>query len=253
MAIAYDTFSASTRTATTDPYTFTHTPVGVPRGALLFACNITSSAAPYTSAVTYGGVTMTSLGITAQDTAGEPGSVTGWFLGSGLPTGGQTVSIDLTSATTDDIQFYCATFTAAADTYVVVTGNQSNDQANPNTNMGVGGVNAIAVGAIYSGLAAPTSLTINANMTAITSVDHGNNVTRFDRQTTPSTADFSWSYVAASDDVAMVVASIAEVAASVPRAPGIDSGFGHFCKAWQAARRWRHGASGILIPETVWA
>lgn len=38
-------------------------------------------------------------------------------------------------------------------------------------------------------------------------------------------------------------------ATRVQRSPGVDSGFGHFCKAHQAVRRWRHGAHGILVPE----
>lgn len=41
--------------------------------------------------------------------------------------------------------------------------------------------------------------------------------------------------------------------ARVPRSPGVDSGFGHFCKAHQAIRRWRHGAHGILVPDVGWA
>lgn len=44
------------------------------------------------------------------------------------------------------------------------------------------------------------------------------------------------------------------VTTRVPRSPGVDSGFGHFCKAWQATRRWRHGANGILVPDGLaWA
>lgn len=40
--------------------------------------------------------------------------------------------------------------------------------------------------------------------------------------------------------------------ARVPRSPGVDSGFGHFCKAHQAIRRWRHGEYGILVPDVAW-
>ena len=38
--------------------------------------------------------------------------------------------------------------------------------------------------------------------------------------------------------------------ARVPRSPGVDSGFGHLCRAWQPARRWWHDF-GIFAPDPV--
>ncbi len=38
-------------------------------------------------------------------------------------------------------------------------------------------------------------------------------------------------------------------AVRVPRSPGVDSGNAHLAKAWQAARRWRHSAGGIFVPD----
>jgi len=40
---------------------------------------------------------------------------------------------------------------------------------------------------------------------------------------------------------------------AVPRSPGIDSGNAHFCKAWQAVRKWKHGSHGIMVPDIMFA
>lgn len=40
-------------------------------------------------------------------------------------------------------------------------------------------------------------------------------------------------------------------ATNVPRNPGIDSGFGVLCKAWQATRKWKYGRSGIVVPDGI--
>lgn len=55
------------------------------------------------------------------------------------------------------------------------------------------------------------------------------------------------------DTWVQVAETVTEAPSSrVPRSPGVDSGFGHLCKAWQATRRWRHGQHGILVPDITW-
>ncbi len=201
-AIAFDAATESVRTGTTDPHTFNHTPVGTPRGVVVSAIHGTS-ATDHVSTVTYGGVSMQRI-VRATDTVTEPGAAELWFLGSGVPTGTQTVSADLTSATTDDIEFVCITFTSSGDTYVIDSDSVSADQANPSVTLQYQGRTAIAVGALYGGGAAPSSFTPNGNCTEVASEDLGAFYAFVLRQTTPGTADFAIGGTSSSDDVAFV-------------------------------------------------
>lgn len=60
--------------------------------------------------------------------------------------------------------------------------------------------------------------------------------------------------ISASDDWAAITFAVRPATSvRVPRSPGVDSGNAHFAKAWQAARRWKHGSHGILLPDTIFA
>jgi hypothetical protein len=93
LTVAFDQFTTSIRTATTDPWTFNHTPVGTPRAVVLAIINYTDDADELAASPTYGGVTMTPI-IAGTDAAGEPTRTALYFLGSNIPTGQQQVSID---------------------------------------------------------------------------------------------------------------------------------------------------------------
>jgi hypothetical protein len=76
---------------------FTHTPVGTPKGVLVYAIE-NAAASTITAEITgctYGGIAMTQVANSpAQNTAAtEDGLVYGFFLGSGIPTGIQTVTV----------------------------------------------------------------------------------------------------------------------------------------------------------------
>lgn len=211
MTVAFDAQTTSIRTATTDPYTFNHTGAATIRGVAVLVLNGTA-ATDEVNTITYGGVTLTEIQQNT-DTTTEPGNAQLWFVGKGLGAvgGTQTVSVDFTSATATDHQITVVTFTGSTDLEVIARGGITNDVANPSVTLSYQGRTAITIGGIYSGAAAPTNLTINGNMTAMGSNDMGNFVTRSDRQTTPGSSDFTYSYTASTDDVAMVVAAISEV------------------------------------------
>src|SRR5574338_311067 len=137
MAVAFDAATESVRIDTSDPYTFTHTPVGTPRGVIVTAVHGVTNVSQINS-ITYGGVELVT-GLETADTTTEPGRAYLYFLGSGIPTGTQTVSIDLTSATTTDIQFTCVTLTANADTAMIDSDQASENQANPSVTLQYGG------------------------------------------------------------------------------------------------------------------
>jgi hypothetical protein len=148
----------------------------------------------------------------AADTVTEPGAAELWFLGSGIPTGAQTVSVDLASATTDDIEFVCISLTTndGGAVEVVSIGTPiTTDQANPSLTLASKGKVALAIAALYGGGAAPSSFTPNANCVEVASEDLGAFYGFVLRQTTPSNADFAIGGTASSDDVAYVAANFA--------------------------------------------
>lgn len=96
MAIAFDAASEShtgtTGSASQASFSWTHTPVGTPKGVLVFT--FVNANADDATAVTYGGVSLTAVsGGRAVDTAGEPGDCKAWLLCSSVPTGAQTVTV----------------------------------------------------------------------------------------------------------------------------------------------------------------
>jgi hypothetical protein len=214
MPVAWVGSTESVRTATTDPYTFSHTVGATARGLVLAMIHGTSSTdhAPATAVVTVGGKAMGKV-ISAADTAGEPGRVDLWFLGHDLPAAGaQTVSIDLTSATTDDIEFVMCELTGDRDLMVKDIKTTVVNAANPSVTLAYGGKTCITIGAFYSGLNSLASITRNGNMSAVQSEAFagGTFVGTVDRQTTPGTSDFVFSYTAATEDVALAAIAICE-------------------------------------------
>lgn len=195
----------SVRTGTTDPHTFNVTPQGLPCGIVVTGIHGTS-ATDHMSTVTYGGVSLSRV-VTAQDTATEPGRADIWWLGDGIPTGTQTVSIDLTSATTDDFQFCCYVLYANGNMDVIASGIQENDVANPSIALSYRGRMGIGFGALYGGGAAPSSFTPNGSTTALETEDLGAFYAYTMVQTTPGTSDYTVGGTAVSDDVAFAAAA----------------------------------------------
>lgn len=210
MAVAFDAVTESIRTATTDPYTFTHTPVGTPRGIVVFVIHGVQ-VIPHVTGVTYGGVYMQHRTF-AGDSVTEPGNVTSWWLGANIPTGAQTVSVDLSSGTGDDIAVYCFSITAATDTEVVDSGAVNENAANPSVTLRAFGRTCIAFAGLYGGGSDGSVFTENANCTTRGDHDFGNFYAEVMSQTTPSTSDFAIGGTAVSDDVAFAALNMSEVA-----------------------------------------
>jgi hypothetical protein len=224
MAIAYDAASELARTGTSDPMEWTHTPSGIPRAIVVAFVHGTSST-DHVTTVTYGGVSMSEV-VRGTDTVTEPGAAELWFLGSGIPTGAQTVSADLSSGTTDDIHGVAISLTANGDTEVLDSDSDLADQANPSVTLSYGGRTCISIGALYGGGAAPSSFTPNGNCTTVHDHDLGAFYSEVIRQTTPGTADFAIGGTSLSDDVAFVACCVSEKQFSALRQTiinGLDS------------------------------
>jgi len=216
MTVAHDAHTKSaTWTTTPDPFTFDHTPSGTPRGVIVeITVNADAGADKIDGVVSYGSVAMARVATGfASDTAGEPGSAYIYYLGSGIPTGIQPVSINYNPSPGGTKQAVCITVTAAADTTEATSNKISGDAANPQIALDSGADSALRYFVINSGLPNVTDLTLVASMSTVDSTDHGARVTRFDRQTTAASGSVTVGYTSASDDVAMIAIALKEVAA----------------------------------------
>lgn len=207
MTVTFDAVTENIQAA--DPQDFTHTPVGTPRAAAVFIAHNTIST-DIVVGVTYGGTSMTRV-VSHVDTAGEPGRSYAYFLGSSIPTGAQTVSIDRTQ-NTQSVVAYAVTWTAAGDTEVIDSdGISGGDPANPQVTLSYGGREAVSAGIIHSGINLPANLTELGDQTRMGDHDYGNQIVVCSRLTTAQTADDTFGWTAAAEDVAFSAIAIAEV------------------------------------------
>lgn len=116
MTVAYDTKSAVT---TAGNMSWTHTPVGTPKGVLVLIVQNIGITNEVTS-VTYGGtaLTQTTDSPLYVDAGAEDGTVYAYFLGASVPTGAQTVAVNV-NGTASAKTACCITLTAATSTLVV--------------------------------------------------------------------------------------------------------------------------------------
>jgi hypothetical protein len=228
MAIAFDATSESS-TGTTGvsgvaTYSWTHTPVGTPRGVVVFTINMDSPTG-ITSGVTYGGVALTqSTNGFASDTATETGRCTIWFLGSGIPTGAQTIVVSRTN-NANVTYAVAATVTAATTTTElyepgIVTDNEDGTLAERGVDDGSPGTNSLRFGGGMSGLASVPSA--GASSTVMNGLDIGNQVAQTVRETTAGQGVRNVGMSSAtSDDRAMVYFAVREPPPPPPVVPVI--------------------------------
>lgn len=172
MAVSYvsHALSATWDNGSASPHTFSFTPSGTPKGILIFTVAAATSIDRFPTAPSYGGVAMSFVsGGYAVDTAGEPGQVKASFLGSGIPSGMQTVSIphDLTTAATKValvIELSASGDTAIVGTPVLLQNDGTLSEQNVNT----GSDTALRFAAAWSGLTAQPSVGANSTNLAFT-------------------------------------------------------------------------------------
>lgn len=217
MAVAYDAYSnkGEFTAGGGSPATWTHTPVGTPRGIIVFAQQIGTSSDFINGTVSYGGVALTRVPTNgfAQDTAAETASIYAYFLGASIPTGAQTVSISHDTGIFGTKHAICVSVTASADTTVVVSGKLENDAANPTVTLDSGGTTALKLFNLYSGKDAIANITNTAGMTRILAEKYSADVVCrvYGYRTTPGSGSETVVQTATSDDVAMIGLAISEV------------------------------------------
>ncbi len=209
-SIAYDATGSGTGTST---LSWTHTPRGTTKGVIVMVAQTTAST-DRISGVTYGGVAMTRVQF-AQDAAGEPGCSYLYFLGSGIPTGAQTVSCTV-SAGTEAKKGSSLGLIASGDTRVVTSGKVEGDTADPTLTLATPATfEGICAGTLYSGQNAPSGITEGAGYVGFGSNDFGSQSAKsqFGQK---EGANVAFNMTSTIEDVAMVAAAIEVVPADVP-------------------------------------
>lgn len=205
--IAFD--AASEGTGTTS-LTWTHTPVGTPKGVVVY-CAANTSATDVFSGATYGGTAMTQVNSASEAT--EAGFIEAYFLGASIPTGAQTVVCTISSGSTDKhgaavsvtVSSGANTQTAGADS---CTGSSAG-AANPSCTIGsITGASYGFVG-LHSGQNAPSGVTAGTGETERHDHDYGTQTTSVQSQTAQqSSGDSVRDATATSEDYALVGVAI---------------------------------------------
>ena len=190
MTIAYDAIAS--KAATSGSTTWTHTPVGTPRGITVFIHQIADQTDVVTS-VTYGGVAMTRLVRIGNAGIAFASSEYAYFLGSGIPTGAQTVSVTHSSA--KNCSYESISYTASLDTTAVDYETLSADGAAPRgTNLSLGGLTCHVSLGYSTEHYALTQYAPLAGWTVRRETDHGDNCTGCETYDTVGTADVTWGH-----------------------------------------------------------
>lgn len=214
--VAFDAFSIASSTTN---ISYTHTPVGTPRGVLVMCVGTAADTDEFTSA-TYGGTSMSEVSGSPNVLAGaahEGGDITVFFLGSSVPTGPQTTSVTVSGAGVKT----CATIslTGSANTEVVDSDGTINSVVldNPSVTLSLGSRVSFAVVAVFSGLNNLTNITPLTGWTDRFEEDFGSDVAGWYTYNTIGSTDVTAGWTQAGNDALMIAVAVSEV---VPAAGG---------------------------------
>jgi hypothetical protein len=205
--------SASETTGTGSTVAHNHVPASAPDGVWVFIGHGTLSTDLITG-VTYGGVAMTPRVRTEFDSTTEPGRVYSYFLGTGIPTGTQSVSVSKSNATTLIHVVCCSVVAGGNDTEIVDEGGANGDAgnaANPSVALTYSGRSCMSFVGHYNAANAPGSLAEFTGQTLVHDHDHGNFCTKVSRRTNVENTDQTLGHTTVSNSYAIVAIAIAEV------------------------------------------
>jgi len=216
MAVAHDAATLiGTGTGTIEG---THTPSGTPRGVVVAI--VQDGSAEEVTAVTYGGVALTKQVFKGQATA-EAGSAQFWFLGSGVPTGAQTVKVTVSGSNTRAVT--CMTLTGSEDLAVAATGSTAAESAtNPSVSLETGNLETVAYGATFSGEQA-SGVGVGAGLTQLTEGQLTTVSTTYNtlRRTENPTANTTVSWTYSNDEAASVGIAVKEASKEPEKLPEV--------------------------------
>lgn len=219
MAVAHD-FASESHTGSVGSiseaqFSWSHNPVGTPRGVLVFVVNLVSDG-DNVSSVTYDGAAVPFVeNSIATDISGEAGLCAAYFLGSGVPTTDPATVVVNRANTANELWAVAITVTAAADTATtgIVKLEGDGTLAEQNVDDGSPGTNSMRYAAGFSGLASfpPTG----ASSTALHDFDTGQQTAAAVRETTAGQGSRPVGFSSGTtDDRAFVHLAIKEAAAA---------------------------------------
>lgn len=210
MAIAYDAESVSSEDTST--LSWTHTPSGTPRAIIVMIAQ-TFTVTDEVSSVTYGGSGMTREAL-ASKSSGEAGASYIYSLLTSVPTGAQTVEVNVSGA---DPKIACAvSMTASDDGEIEDTDTLTSDSLDPHSLTLANGasVETYCMGVDMTGRGVPAGLAPLTNYTDINENDFGGGTSSMIRRTSNATGGdetIGWDLNAADDCIAAVI-SVTEAA-----------------------------------------
>jgi hypothetical protein len=217
VALAFDASSQSSQG--TGDLSWTHTPVGTPRAALVLIAQNVGTGDEIATGVTYGAVAMTRVpthGFLSGLAGTEDGACYAYFLGSGIPTGAQTIAVDVDATGSVKIA-KLFTWTADGDCEIVDSDVLDAVQADPQLTLQTGaGVETVVGAIVHSGQNAGGNLTAVSGFTDDSSGaawDFGTQVAEVVRSTSPhSGGDITTGWTATSEEAHMIAVAIKEAA-----------------------------------------
>jgi hypothetical protein len=196
------------------------------------------------TSITYGGVAMGEVnGSPVLHLTGELGSAHGFFLGSSVPQGTQTVSVTRTG--TSSLKVHVFTATGSADTVVSDTDTLNSDSlANPALSLVTpSGVSTFVAATLFSGQDDPLNVTPDAAYTQVNEFDYGTKVGNTVRRTAIATGGLvTCQWTAAAEDAVAIGVAIQEVQ---PAAGGLIVGPIPIVGSTSGG-----GTSGLLVPSS---
>lgn len=171
MAVAFD--AATVIAQTTGELTTTHTPAGTPKGAIVWVVQDAGASDEVTGA-TYGGSAMTEMtGSPFLSNEVTPRAVYGYFKGSSLASGAQTVTISVNGTASPKFAVV-ETLTATGNTEIVDTDATIDASVtNPAVTLSLGGVACYCSLAFWAAASGVGGITPFANWTGTTEQDFG--------------------------------------------------------------------------------
>jgi len=226
MTIAYD--ATSSATPGTGSLSWTHTPVGAPKGVVVFVMQY-NDATDRITGVTYGGVAMTEVTASPIFKTSETMGVYCYFLGSGIPTGAQTVVVTATAIVVTKSAI-CFTVTASTNTGIQDQDNTINSAsiANPTATLSLGGKYGFcAIGGVAGG----------ANVAAITPLSGWTSSYEYDAGAEQLFA-YRYNTIGTADVTARLDAGCGRCAGNCDSHPGVGCypGIRYGGSHWYAAR-----------------
>lgn len=222
-AVAFDAASHDSAVAAgaTATFSWTHTPVGTPKGVIVFVVHGTAST-DQISGVTYGSLSLTRVA-RACDTATEPGCSYAYFGGASIPTGAQTVTVTISGGTSGTHASAVTITSGGANTEVVTFDNSvAADATNPSVSLNLAGRTSFVAEGVYSGAANVTSITPPTGWTSRFEDDFGAFVDGYYTYNTIGSSNVSAGWTQALDDAAMVALAVSEITTTLGN--GTDGG-----------------------------